>query len=172
MLHSITNRPRQLCDPTSELDASNKFEPRVSRRALGPFDPHQGGSSKDAYRCYLAQKGTGDFGRIKSEPRRTRPTFHTTFDFRRNRHLAPQSQPRRPGETLKLSVPLARDGVGGMSVKDQRINWASRVRVGAHRDRAAQNLKFADIEQVRNVRERYLKIAHHYLEVADSLAGR
>jgi hypothetical protein len=56
-----------------------------------------------------------------------------------------------------------------MSVKDQRINWASRVRVDAYRDRAAQNLKFADIEQVRNVRERYLKIAHHYLEVADSL---
>ena len=56
-----------------------------------------------------------------------------------------------------------------MSVKDQLINWASRKRVDAYRDRAAQNLKLADIERVRDVRERYLKIAHHYLEVGESL---
>jgi len=47
------------------------------------------------------------------------------------------------------------------------VDLARRLDVLEYRDRAAQNLKLAENAQIPEVRERYLKIAQHYLELAE-----
>ena len=46
------------------------------------------------------------------------------------------------------------------------VDLARRLDVLGYRDRAAENLKLAENAQIPEVRERYLKIAQHYLELA------
>jgi len=51
---------------------------------------------------------------------------------------------------------------------DERVvDLERRLEVQSYRDRAAENLKLAENAQIPEVRERYLKIAHHYLELAE-----
>jgi len=51
---------------------------------------------------------------------------------------------------------------------DERLlDLERRLEAQGYRDRAAENFKLAENAQVPEVRERYVKIAQHYLELAE-----
>ena len=54
-----------------------------------------------------------------------------------------------------------------MADEEPQGNLGLWIRIRAYRDRAAQNLKLAETALTPDIRERYLKIAQHYLELAD-----
>jgi hypothetical protein len=55
-----------------------------------------------------------------------------------------------------------------MADEEPQGNLAGWIRIQTYRDRAAENLKLAETALAPDVRERYLKIAQHYLELADA----
>jgi t-SNARE complex subunit (syntaxin) len=59
------------------------------------------------------------------------------------------------------------DGWAGMADEERLADLARRLEAQGYRDRAAENLKLAENAQSPDVRERYLKIAQHYLELAE-----
>lgn len=54
-----------------------------------------------------------------------------------------------------------------MADEERLVDLARRLEAQGYRDRAAENLKLAEEAQTPDVRERYLKIAQHYLELAE-----